>query len=149
MSNPPKPTALRIIQGNPGKRPLPENEPQPTVKDKPPTPPRHLPAAAKKHWRAIAKHLHQAGVLTVMDEDALATYCNAYAQWVDANQQIQTEGMIIKSELGIQSLSPYLKISNEAFKQMAIMLREFGMTPSSRTRVTVAKKPTKSEWDEF
>ena len=149
MANPPTPTALRIIQGNPSKRPLPENEPQPTVKDKPPTPPRHLPPAAKKHWRAIAKHLHQAGVLTVMDEDALAGYCNAYAQWIEANKEIESGGMVIKSDLGIPSLNPYLRISNDAFKQMTIMLREFGMTPSSRTRVTVAKKQTKSEWDEF
>ena len=49
MAGRPKPTNLKLIEGNPGKRPLPGNEPKP--KPKAPSMPSDLDYQAKKTWK--------------------------------------------------------------------------------------------------
>jgi phage terminase small subunit len=73
----PKPTALKVLEGNPGKRPLNEKEPQP--KRQAPRCPSWLEPEAKKEWKRMAKTLEAIGVLTQVDKAAFAGYCQAYA----------------------------------------------------------------------
>lgn len=131
----PKPTHLKIVEGNAGKRALPKDEPKPR-KPKSLRPPPILSAAARKHWRTIAKQLTDAGILTALDCHALALYCEAFARWSDASQKLRLEGLVITTESGYACQSPYLPIANKAFDQMLKIMVEFGMTPSSRTRVS-------------
>jgi P27 family predicted phage terminase small subunit len=79
--------------------------------------------------------LSRAHVLTDLDVDALALYCEAYARWAWANAQIKKHGVLVKTPNGFPTQSPLLQIANKAFEQMRVMLTEFGMTPSSRSRV--------------
>ena len=132
----PKPTALKLLQGNPGKRPLNKNEPKPAVAI--PDCPDHLSDMAKVHWHDVAGKLLAAKILTVIDGDALTMYCETYARWVDANDHIKKFGMVVKAPSGYPCQSPYLSISNKAFEQMKSILVEFGMTPSSRTKIATA-----------
>lgn len=143
-----KPTALSIIQGNPGKRSLNKNEPKP--KAGAPRCPVSLSDDAKKHWRTIVKQLAAAKIMTKLDSDALALYCEAYARWNDANQHLQKFGIVVKSPQGWPIQSPYLSISNRAFDQMKSMLGEFGMTPASRTKITTVDDNSKGgdPWSE-
>lgn len=141
----PTPTSLKIIRGNPGKRSLSKDEPTPQAVC--PPPPAVLSATAKKHWKVVAKQLYEADIMTVLDIDALTIYCEAYARWVEAGKAIQKEGAIItqknhNGKVEYLKQNPYLQIQQKAFDQMKAMLVEFGMSPSSRTRVrTVDKKP--------
>lgn len=132
----PTPTALKIIRGNPGKRALPKDEPKPELGAEAPD---WLSPVAAEHWPLIAKQLEAAQVLTVMDAPALALYCEAFACWKQASDHVQKHGQVYKSPTGVLKQSPYLLIANKAHDQMAKMLIEFGMTPSSRSRVTKAK----------
>ena len=66
----PKPTAVKELEGNPGKRPLNELEPKP--KKKAPKCPGWLDAEAKTEWRRVAKQLEELGVLTEVDMAAFA-----------------------------------------------------------------------------
>ncbi|CAJ2878554.1 P27 family phage terminase small subunit [Burkholderia pseudomallei] len=139
----PTPTALKLVRGNPGKRPLNDAEPSPpAVSDM--ECPHWLSAAAKPHWPAIADQLHRAGLLTDIDHTALGLYCEAFARWVDANEKVVKLGAVVKSAHGYPIPSPYLQVANQAYAQLTRMLAEFGMTPSSRSRVT-AKKPDPAE----
>lgn len=143
----PVPTHLKIVRGNPGKRPLPKNEPQPEPGADMPD---WLSPEAAKHWPKVAKQLDDAGVLTQMDAHALALYCEAFARWKHANDQVSKYGPIVKAPNGFPMQSPYLAIANKAWSQMMKTLVEFGMTPSSRTRVAVAKpKVNESPLDKF
>ena len=45
----PQPTALKVLKGNPGRRPLNEDEPKPEVLL--PRPPAHLSPVARREWR--------------------------------------------------------------------------------------------------
>jgi len=51
----PKPTALKVLEGNPGKRPLNLNEPKPEKKAS--KCPSWLEPEAKKEWRRMSKTL--------------------------------------------------------------------------------------------
>ncbi|MBF4041896.1 phage terminase small subunit P27 family [Burkholderia pseudomallei] len=139
----PTPTALKLVRGNPGKRPLNDAEPSPPAASDMECP-HWLSAAAKPHWPAIADQLHRAGLLTDIDHTALGLYCEAFARWVDANEKVVKLGAVVKSAQGYPIPSPYLQVANQAYAQLTRMLAEFGMTPSSRSRVT-AKKPDPAE----
>ena len=141
----PTPTKKRKLTGNPGRRPLPQNEPMPNQTTRLPTAPAHLTDTGKKEWRRVGKLLHNLGLLTEIDLTALAGYCSTYAQWVGAQEQIKKHGVLIKAQSGFPMQSPYLTISNKAMSEMRKWLVEFGMTPSSRTRIQVDKPKEKSK----
>src|SRR5258708_5182575 len=75
----PKPTRIKILSGNPGKRPLPKNDVKPPKQIPRPSP--ILQGLARKEWWHIAPLLYDAGLLTKIDVPALATYCQCYARW--------------------------------------------------------------------
>ena len=129
----PKPTKLKVLTGNPGKRPLNHHEPrpEPAVPDCPP----ELSEAAQREWNRLVGELSKLNLLTHLDRAALAAYCNAYAMWVEAVEAIQKYGSMVKSPSGFPIQSPYVAIAN---RQAEIMLRisaEFGFTPASRGRI--------------
>jgi P27 family predicted phage terminase small subunit len=129
----PKPTRLKLLTGNPGKRPLNADEPQPdpAIPDCPP----ELGPVARREWDRLVGELAALRLLTHLDRAALAAYCNAYALWADALDGIHKHGAMVKSPSGYPIQSPYIAIAN---RQAEIMLRiasEFGFTPASRSRI--------------
>lgn len=145
MSGKPKPTRLRVIQNNPSKRPLPKKEPQPKPASE--VIPEGLSKSAKKHWGLVSKQLLDARILTDLDIHALSMYCESYATYLNANEQIQKYGPIVKAPSGYPVQSPYLSIANKAFDQMKSILIEFGMTPSSRTRIQTTPEIETDEYE--
>ena len=131
----PKPTQLKKLAGNPGKRPLNENEPEP--KTRIPACPFHLSGDAKKEWERVAPLLENLRLLSDIDRAALALYCQAWSRWLEAEQALKTYGVMVKSPNGFPMQSPYLAVANKAMEQIRAMLTEFGMSPSSRSRVHV------------
>lgn len=135
----PKPTAQRILEGNPGKRPL--NKTEPKYGGVPTCPP-ELNAAASKEWKRICGELTAQGMLTSVDRAALAAYCVNYVRWLNAEEQIEKFGAVIRSpKSGYPVQNPYVGVSNTAQDQMRKFLVEFGMTPASRTRLKVDSAP--------
>jgi P27 family predicted phage terminase small subunit len=131
----PKPTALKQLQGNPGKRPLNLNEPQFGGLPKCPG---HLDKNAKAEWRRISKELSAVGLLSAADRAALSAYCAAWSRWIAAEESIQKFGTVIKSpKSGYPIQNPYVSISNTALDLMRKFLIEFGLTPASRSRISV------------
>ena len=82
----PKPTAMKELEGNPGKHPLNTSEPKPNKKA--PACPKWLEPEAKKEWRRLAKQMEAIGILTEVDMAAFAGYCQAYARWKEAEEFI-------------------------------------------------------------
>ncbi len=132
----PKPTRIKEIEGNPGKRPLNRQEPQPEAEI--PECPEHLDDAAREEWNRIAPQLLALGVLARIDRAALAAYCTHWSRWVEAETQLRKFGTVIKTAKGYPIQNPYLGIANTAVDQMRKFLTEFGMTPSSRSRVSAS-----------
>lgn len=96
----------------------------------------------------MSKQLFALGLLTQVDRAALAAYCQAWADWVNANEQLARinatdGGMITLTEKGYPVVSPWWNISITAAKQMKSFLTEFGMTPGSRARLSVGQEEKK------
>ena len=129
----PKPTAIRRLEGNRGKRAW--NHAEPTAPDALPRCPEHLAPVAKAEWRRVARTLHGMGVLTTIDRAALAAYCQAYARWVEAEHRLRETPPLVKTPSGYVQQSPWLAIANKQLELMGRYMTELGMTPASRSRV--------------
>jgi len=145
---PPIPTNLKLLKGTVKKHRVNNLEPKPKTEGI--KQPDYLSPIAAKHWPKMYNELKSAGIIADMDEDALAMYCEAYALWRDAVAKLTKTGTVIKSEAGYPIRSPYVGIQEKAFQQMKTMLVEFGMSPSSRAKVSVVEKTeTPTGWDSF
>lgn len=125
------------MSGNPGGRRLNLREPKPTGGG---VRPAHLDEIACAEWDRVAPLLREIGVLKDVDSAALAGYCSAYSVWVRAEQALAKLGgaLIRKKKSGELEAVPYLRLAQNALDQMRKFMVEFGMTPSSRSRLTGA-----------
>jgi P27 family predicted phage terminase small subunit len=141
----PTPTKLRILRGNPSRRPLPTAEPTPAPTVGPP--PEWLPAAARDEWARLAPLLERIGVLTEADHHALILFCQTWIVWRQASAHIAKHGLIVKARSGRPIVSPHVGIAQKALDQLRGLVADFGMTPSSRSRVTaIPPAPPADEW---
>jgi P27 family predicted phage terminase small subunit len=115
---PPKPTRIKVLTGNPGKRPLNPHEPRPEAVV--PDCPAALGPVAKQEWERLAGELAKLRILTALDRSALAACCNAYGLWIEAVEAIGKYGSMVKSPSGYPIQSPYVAIAN---RQAELMLR--------------------------
>ena len=145
----PKPTALTVLEGNPGNRPLNNKEPQPEKKA--PRGPSWLEPEAKKEWKRMAKTLEAIGVLTQMDKAGFAGYCQAYARWKEAEEFLSKHGTIFKTPSGYIQQVPQVSIAQTYLKVMKDFCSEFGLTPAARTRIRVdtTETPTDDPMEEL
>lgn len=139
----PKPTALKLLQGNPGKRGLNKNEPKPQrgAPDKP----GWLTELASSEWDHIVPLLLNMGVLATADGAALANYCQSYARMIQAEAEIDRVGIVVEipilnKEQDVVGYNvrpnPACRIADACKKEMRAQLAAFGLDPSSRTRLT-------------
>lgn len=143
----PAPTKLKELRGNPGKRVLNANEPQPRVAKV--TCPRWLPLVAKREWRRVAPELVRLGLLTVADRAALAAYCEAWAEAIMAHETLQRDGYTFTTAKGYTGVHPMVAIKNKALLRMRAFASEFGLTPSARSRLSVEPPKAADPFDAF
>ena len=129
----PEPTALKIIKGNPGKRALNKLEPKPRAKK--PICPDHLDEVAQREWKRLVPILLRMKVLTEADYIALANLCQTYSTMVKAQEQLNKAGILFKTPSGYIQQSPLISVVNGCIEKLNALCREFGLTPSSRTRI--------------
>ena len=141
----PKPTRLKVLTGNPGKRPLNPNEPRPAAVM--PECPSELGPAAQREWTRLVGELSSLNMITSLDRAALATYCGAYALWAESTEAIQKFGAMVKSPTGYPMQSPYISIANRQAEIMMRIASEFGFTPASRSRISVPRENDRTLFD--
>lgn len=143
----PKPTAIKKLEGNPGKRKLNTLEPVPA--NGMPACPDWLMPEAKKEWNRLAELMNQMGVLTEVDMAAFAAYCQSYARWKEAQEHIDSGGSTFETEKGYQQQTPWVGIANTNQKLMLQAASEFGLTPSSRSRIVACGSKENETEDEM
>jgi P27 family predicted phage terminase small subunit len=132
----PLPTELKILTGNPGKRPLNENEPKPDVAI--PEPPEFLSEIALEEWHRLVPELEKLGLISHLSRATIASYCQAFSRWQEAEEHLREEAYVLMGEKGGVYQNPWLAIANKAMEQLLKIGAEFGMTPSSQSRVTTS-----------
>ena len=144
MANRKKPTALKVAEGNRGKRKINHQEPDPDYLDDF-TPPKYLSETAKERWSKIVPALRQARLVTKVDIDQLAIGIQSLANWIDAQEHINIE----RAEKGTMALlgksseekqqqpNPWLIVQSMSAKHWDRIARQFGMSPQARTAISL------------
>lgn len=136
----PKPTNLRILHGDRPDR-INTNEPRP--RDGVPSCPSWLDDDAKRVWRYTIEELKAMKLVTRADRDALAAYCTFVVQFERATRLVNTAGALIKGRKDGVVKNPAAQIQRDAALMMNRYASEFGLSPRSRSEITV--KPDVSE----
>jgi P27 family predicted phage terminase small subunit len=150
----PEPSILKYIRGNPSKETLNPAEPTPellaTLE-----PPGEIAGdqLATRKWHQSVPVLRRMRVFTEADIDAWIIYCRTWANWMRAKDKCDKYGRdnityeadpnSPDGKLRIKWTQPYTWAVEE--KALANDLRrlqqEFGLTPSSRSQVTIHDSP--------
>jgi len=144
----PKPTALRLIEGNREHRPIKE-----TVKIAPTLPktPQHLKGPALTEWKAKIKQMGTVpGWLTTIDNGVLAAYCQCYGSLVRLTNYIEKSGGEAKYiDMCIKNFyqAKHILERDKAIKDLRSFASELGFTPTSRGRIEPADKKEEGEED--
>jgi phage terminase small subunit len=145
----PKPSELRILEGNPSRRPLPAKEPQYPAGL--PLKPKRMSPGARRIWEQLLDEMASAHILRSVDQRALWHLCEdealieeAYAgiwKMVGAlKKKAKQEGKSLPAGAVMAMLSMTSgRMAMSAIRDLSvralIQRREFGLTPSSRSRV--------------
>lgn len=136
----PKPTHLKIVGGNPGKRALNKREPAPRREI--PSCPAHLSDASKVAWGRLVEMLDRIGVLTECDVLALERLCDCYSDILACRELVARDGRTYTTTTAqgdtLIKGNPAVNQLRAADAQFKSYLVEFGLTPAARSKVQVS-----------
>jgi P27 family predicted phage terminase small subunit len=135
----PKPTALKVAAGNPGKRALNTD----AVDFELVThivPPEWLQGPGRELWETVAPMLCKQRVLQATDVQNLEIYCAAYGRFRAGELSIAVDGIVVAGAQGGVVKNPAATVVNEAVRQMNSYGALLGLDPSSRQRMHGPKK---------
>ena len=124
-----KPTLLKLVTGNPGRRPINPWEPEPAPGEV--IAPDWLDEEARKKWLEVLEHCPW---ITPADSDMLALYCDAFSRYLMA-QKMANQGPLAKTPEGRAVKNPAWTALNEAFHQMRSAGSELALSPSARSGI--------------
>ena len=143
-----KPLRLHALEGT--GRPSRQNGNYPRPRPTAPSCPTWLAPEARREWRRVARELEKLGLLTLMDRAAFSCYCQSWADFRAYSEIIAKEGSVIEGHRGVQRKHPLLPALHQAMDAVRVWAQEFGMTPLSRTRLSVTvPAEEKSEFEKW
>lgn len=148
----PTPTELKLVRGNPGKRPINKSEPQPARRI--PSAPDHLSSDGQVAWGRLTVLLDRMGVLTEADGFALERLCDCYAEILALRDVIDAQGRTYETtstqgELVLKA-NPAVTMLADVDRRFKSYLVEFGLTPAARSKVQVKDdEPKEDQFAEF
>jgi P27 family predicted phage terminase small subunit len=141
---PRKPTALKVLHGDFDKNPKRRNKSEPTPDLAIPKCPAWLSEHAKAEWKRITKEVGDLKVLSLGERGALEQYCDTYGKWRECNETIKADGQWYSTNHGLAE-HPAAKAHRVYAGMCQKLLCEFGLTPSSRSRLAITKEPEVDE----
>lgn len=97
-----------------------------------------MSAGARKFWHEMAREMIALGVLTAADVPAFILMAEHYGVAREAARQVAEQGLTVVDATGSLRKNPVLQVlrdNSTAFRMFAV---EFGLTPSSRSRLKIA-----------
>lgn len=132
----PVPTEVKRLLGNPGKRALPKpgEEPESPIVTSLPEPPDWLGEHGQKEWVRVGPYLIDNKMLKESDLVTFGAYCANVDMLIEAKLDIKKNGMTVWGARG-PVRNPALATFAAATTALRTLAAEFGMTPSSRSRI--------------
>jgi P27 family predicted phage terminase small subunit len=145
----PKPTVMRKLNGNPTGRPLNNKEAMPS-REISLEPPEWacLTEEGVTTWNRLAPMVHHNGLLTEADLNQFARYCDMLPRWYkmkcfldehgetyEVMKPIYANNILEEYIVAKVAMRPQTKLYLEFNKALQAFEAEFGLSPSSRTRI--------------
>jgi P27 family predicted phage terminase small subunit len=138
MARPKKPTNLKVLEGNPGKRDIPKNEVKPKpVANKCPS---WLPDEAKAIWAEYAPKLERLGLFTEVDGIDFQNLCISAAEVRMHTEALMQNGYTTETPQGFIVQRPEVAMRNKAILMVTTLSAKFGMSPSDRAGLTIPEQ---------
>jgi P27 family predicted phage terminase small subunit len=126
-----KPIDLKLLEGNPGKRPIKKQKKIDANNLKCPI---WLCSEAKEEWKIILRILKKLNLISTLDKTILAMYCQNYARWKQAEEELNSEKLKTLGQRG-PIINPLVKISQSYQTRMKISIEKLGLSPSDRANL--------------
>ena len=152
MGRPRKPTQLKLLTGT--AQPCRLNKNEPKLEASNPSCPRHIKGRIRWAYRRLIRVVDPMQVLTKSDAIAVELAAQAYAEMAEASEVIEEKGLTYESETEdgrmLVKTRPEVMIRSDAWRRLEKMLSHFGISPSSRSKVSViGKLKEKDPFDDF
>lgn len=134
----PKPTKLKLMAGNPGRRPLNDAEPEPI--EGVPDCPDWLDEEGRACWNRTVAQLQRMQLAYLCDRESLAAYCQQWSVFVGASRRANE----LNAAGYIDEARKQNSVADAACSKHMQWADRFGLSPSARSRVKVVKKETKA-----
>lgn len=131
----PKPVEVKRLAGNPGRRPLPTDNPKARIGL--PSMPRGLfDERTQRLWHSLGEALERNGVITELDGAAFMFLCMHFEMGIRAWLRMKKDGeyQTVGDDARLVA-HPAVKVVNEASKNFRQYAALFGVTPSDRGRL--------------
>jgi len=146
----PKPEWVKVLEGNPGKRPLKKTASKVKRQERDFASSQWLDQGAKAHWNSVAPALREAGLLTNLDLGLFAVYCQTYSDWIRVEKLLKDTGPVYITPSGQARPRPEVAVAQQYLASILEFSKEFGMTPASRARLSLPRSPEdKSDFDRW
>ena len=138
----PMPIALKMVRGNPGRRPIKDTGPK--VPAKLPPAPKWLSTAAKTQYTRQGKNLVRLGILKETDSHQWAIYCQCWQQYIDCVKKVESIGVCVvarddKGRIELKQ-NQYMAEMHKLIKILNQIATQFGMTPQAREALHVQQE---------
>ena len=142
IGRPPKPTALKVLNGsaetNPGRINREEPIPQGVL-----TMPADLALAEQEVWRHVTAAM-PAGVITSVDRDVFRIYCQEVALEQEIRRMVGRSGILVRSSSHGRAdqltKNPLLAVLRDHATLVRSLASDLGLTPTSRPGIHAAPK---------
>lgn len=144
---PPKPTAVKKLTGTQRKGRL-KNEPQAPLLTAVPIAPGHWEQPEVDRYYRICEMLRVNGLLEAVSIELIFAYVEEMKMYFHSIDMILKQGAVIEYDSG-PKVNPWVRARDMAIKNAMAIAREFGFTPSSRTKInaTPINQKEPDEWD--
>jgi P27 family predicted phage terminase small subunit len=110
-------------------------QPKRKLRPKPPARPHWLTPFGRRIWDRTVKELEPFGLLSVVDRDVLAGYCDAASFAREARDQIRADGLTVRGQNGEQVRHPAFMIWRQSVAMVESLGTKLALNPSARLRL--------------
>jgi P27 family predicted phage terminase small subunit len=135
----PVPTHLKIVRGERKDR-INTNEPKPIKAE--PKCPTWISKDARKVWKRTTDQLRGMGILYEADIDLIVAYCNSVVNYQKATEIVDQQGVLVEGRRDGAVTNPAVRVQRDAATLIRMLASELGLTPSSRSRLTLENDDT-------
>lgn len=102
---------------------------------------------AKTIFKNVAKELRAMDLLFKADIDIIVAYCNAVVNYRKATLLVDKEGLLVEGRRDGMVSNPAVRVQRDCAMLIRQLASELGLTPSSRSRLSVVQNNVKTNDD--